>query len=160
MAIMVVVCKMIKLISRVYNINNRDVLYEIAEEVIPDDDIEAMIQLMRYEMHNNKVPGIGLAAPQIGLQKRLILIHTVSFQKVILNPVITRTRLGKTISKEGCLSFPGKTVKMKRHKQIIVEGFDENWKPVKFKLRGLDSTVVQHEIDHLDGITIVKRNDH
>ena len=149
---------MTELIRNIYNINNRKVLYEIAEEITPDDDIETMIALMRYEMHNNKVPGIGLAAPQIGLQKRLILIHTPSFQKVILNPVITRTRLGKTTSEEGCLSFPGKIIKMKRHKQIIVEGFDQNWKPVKFKLRNLDSNVAQHEIDHLNGITIMSQS--
>jgi len=137
-----------------YNINNRSVLFKVANKVTTDDDIESIIRLMRYEMHNNVPPGIGLAAPQIGLQKRLILIHTVSFQKVILNPVIIKRSAKQTTSKEGCLSFPGKIVAMKRYKRVTVEGFDETWNPVKYKFSNLESMVVQHEIDHLNGVTI------
>ena len=148
---------MSELISTIYNIDNRSVLYEVADEVVEGDDIEAIIRLMRYAMYNNRPKGIGLAAPQIGLKKRLILIHTPAFQKVILNPVITKQTEKLMTSEEGCLSFPGKLVEVKRFKRITVEGFCPDWEPMKIKLSNLESAVIQHEIDHLNGITITSR---
>ena len=133
----------------------KDVLYNIAEEVTKEDNLSDLISGMYYIMQNNEIKGIGLAAPQVGVSKRVITTNVLGYNQTVLNPIITRTRLGKGRSLESCLSFPGKTVKMMRHKQIIVEGFDEQWKPVKLKLRGLSSYVFQHEIDHLNGICIV-----
>ena len=134
------------------NLNNHSALYEIAEQVPENEDVSVLIQTMQQILAKTK--GIGLAAPQIGVSKRVIIINTPGIHQIIINPVITRRRLGKTTSIEGCLSYPGLTKKMKRDKQIIVEGFNSIWEPVKFKLRGLESYCVQHEIDHLNGITI------
>ena len=106
--------------------------------------------------------GIGLAAPQVGISKRLIVFRLGSIPYTIINPIITKRNLGRMRSMEGCLSFPqtigkqGKLVKMSRDKQIVVEGSNQYWKPIRLKLRGLDSCVIQHEIDHLNGITIIK----
>lgn len=98
--------------------------------------------------------GVGLSANQVGELKRIIVIHADGFKQVIINPVIIKTYGGKSTQKEGCLSSPGLQVVKVRFKQIIVEGFDENWKPIKRKLKGLAARCVQHEIDHLNGVTI------
>jgi len=137
-----------------YNLSNRSALFEVAEEIEQDGYVNALVDLMKQALFNSKIEGVGLAAPQIGVSKRIIIVWTTALQVVLINPVITRRRLGKYKSKERCLSFPDKIVPIKRDKQIIVEGFNQNWAPVKLKLRGLESYVVQHEIDHLDGITI------
>lgn len=133
---------------------NRAALHLIAAEVPVNEDVSELVNIMWGVLVNSKTPAVGLAAPQIGASLRVIIMRTPGINQVLINPVITRRRLGKANSVEGCLSFPGLTKKMKRDKQIIVEGFNLAWKPVKLKLRGLESYVVQHEIDHLNGVTI------
>lgn len=99
-----------------------------------------------------KAKGIGLAAPQIGVPDRVIVFDTVSRSGCLINPVITSHGKHKDWQKEGCLSSPGVQSGVRRWTLLEVEGFDENWLPVKFKARGLLARVIQHEIDHLDGI--------
>lgn len=120
-----------------------------------DTDIKKVGQDMLAIMHENS--GVGLAAPQVGLDRRVIVIsHGRIKDQIIVNPVITKTKPEMTISaREGCLSFPGKRVDKKRHKRVTVEGFDENWQPVKIHGRDLLAFIIQHEIDHLNGINIV-----
>ncbi len=84
-------------------------------------------------------------------------MDTNGFSKAIINPVITKTSGKLKLGKEGCLSFPGKRVDMKRDNIVVVEGFDEDWNPIKKKVRALSAFCVQHEIDHLNGITITGR---
>jgi len=134
-------------------LDNREALHQVAEEVPNGTNMSVLLHVMWRIMDNNK--GIGLAAPQIGESVRVIIMDTGTTSHAIINPVITRRNLGKGLSEEGCLSYPGLRVKMKRYKQITVKGFTDNWEPIKLKLRGLDAFVVQHEIDHLDGKTIV-----
>ena len=110
---------------------------------LADDMIETMLA-------NN---GIGLAANQVGVLKRIIVDNCCGTH-IIINPVITRIGLGKMKNYEGCLSYPGERVKVSRYKIITVEGFDINWNPVKIKARNRLAIVLQHEIDHLDGVTI------
>jgi len=98
--------------------------------------------------------GVGLAAVQIGVLQRVIIINTPKLQAVIINPVITNRGKQTKMSREGCLSFPGKMVNVKRNNIIEVEGFNADWNPVKFKCRALTAFCVQHEIDHLNGVTI------
>jgi len=134
------------------NLNNRSVLYIVAEEVPVDEDMSGLVLKMLRIMQDSN--GIGLAAPQIGESKRVIVVGTKNLRLCLINPIITKRKLGKALSEEGCLSFPGLLKKIKRDKQIVVEGFDIDWNPIKRKLRGLDAFIVQHEIDHLNGITI------
>ena len=140
---------------------NHSVLYKVAKPVPQNEDITELYRAMFDLMITSK--GIGLAAPQVGIPKRLIVFLRGQVPYTIINPVITKRKLGKMRSIEGCLSFPetlgeqGKQVKVSRDKQITVEGFNQYWKPIRLKLRGLDSCVIQHEIDHLDGITIIKK---
>jgi peptide deformylase len=130
-------------------------LSEIAQPVPFGEEIGAIIEDMFQTMR--QFGGIGLAANQVDVLKRVIVVNAAGFKQAFINPVIVRRQNGEQTAKEGCLSFPGLQVIKIRAMQIVVEGFDQNWRPVRFKLRGLAARVVQHEIDHLDGITIGDR---
>lgn len=127
-------------------------LKNVATDLDNGEDVTSIVSRMWSVMTHER--GIGLANNQVGGSKRIIVVHANGFRQEFINPVITKRYGGKTTSREGCLSFPGLNVSVVRDKQIIVEGFDHKWKPIKFKLKGLASCCVQHEIDHLDGITI------
>lgn len=134
---------------------NRDhpLLRTICGEVPHRHDCRDLIEQMRTVMR--RCGGIGLAANQLGCSRRVIVVRAGGFKQAIINPVITRSYGGKNTQREGCLSFGTDTALMVRDKQIVVEGFDENWKPVKFKLKKIAARCVQHEVDHLNGITIL-----
>lgn len=132
-------------------------LSNVSTELENGEDAIATISHMWAVMTQER--GCGLANNQVGGSKRIIVVHANGFRQEFINPVITKRYGGKMTSKEGCLSFPNLTVSIVRDKKIIVEGFDKSWKPVKFKLKGLASCCVQHEIDHLDGITISDHKD-
>ena len=133
---------------------NDEVLHKMCAPIPKDKDMTEFFDIMWESMEN--LHGIGLAAPQIGLAVRMIVVNAGGFKQEIINPVITK-HLGHVTSKEGCLSFPATIAvnkPIKRWKQITVQGYDKNWLPIKFKLRGIAAMCVQHECDHLDGITI------
>ena len=137
------------------NLRYRDdpVLHRSATPVHEREDVWPIIDIMFETMYQRR--GIGLAGPQIGTSKRIIVIHALGLKQEFINPAITKRYGGKMTSREGCLSFPGETAVLTRDKQIIVEGFDRNWKPIRRKLKGLQACCVQHEVDHLNGITIL-----
>lgn len=128
------------------------ILKQVAEEVPEKENVIDLIHTMFLTMRAYN--GIGLAANQVGELKRIIVIGNGGFQQAIVNPVISKRYGKKGVSREGCLSYPGKVVKIKRYKHIIVEGFDQDWQPIRFKLKGVNAYTVQHEVDHLNGITI------
>lgn len=132
--------------------NRHPALTSIAKEIPKGESIHFLIGMMWDLMYRNK--GIGLAANQIGELKRVIVIHANGFKQELINPVITKRYGGKVMNKEGCLSYPLLQVKVSRYKQVIIEGFDRDWRPIKRKLKGLAAYCAQHEVDHLDGITI------
>jgi len=101
----------------------------------------------------NETKGVGIANIQIGYADRIIIINTDRCKMVVVNPVLSDGKYLKK-SKEGCLSVPNKQVIKDRFNHIVISGFDENWQPVKKKLRALSAFVAQHEVDHLNGITI------
>jgi len=127
-------------------------LSQVAEDVEYKEDVANLIADMFDTMHHNS--GIGLAANQIGVLKRIIVLKTSKGDVAVINPVIKARTGGPVHSSEGCLSFPGRTVRKRRYKRVVVVGFDENWFPIKLTLRGLDAFCGQHEIDHLHGVTI------
>lgn len=116
-----------------------------------------LFDFMRQVMEEETPKGIGLAANQVGVMQRIIVIRHAGIDMNILNPEITKHCNKKTTSVEMCLSCPGIKVSVGRWKWVILKGFDENWKPIKKKFHGLLSCVVQHEIDHLNGITLLTR---
>jgi peptide deformylase len=99
-------------------------------------------------------PGIGLAAPQLGINEAMIVVDIGSGLYKLINPKIVKKE-GQQVLQEGCLSIPGICIKVTRAKKILVEAFDEASKPVSIEAEDLLACVFQHEIDHLKGKLIV-----
>jgi peptide deformylase len=111
--------------------------------------IEDMIETMR------EGGGIGLAAPQVGILKRIIVVETPEGPRGFVNPKVVRRSRKKEVIEEGCLSFPSLFLKIKRAREVEVETLDEKGK--RIKVQGLLARVLQHEIDHLDGILFIDK---
>ena len=125
-----------------------------------DGELQNMIERMAVTMY--QAPGIGLAAIQVGINQTF-LIYDVSPRdserslQVLINPRII-SREGTTISEEeGCLSVPDFSAAVTRAASIMIEGFDRNEKPLRMEAEGLLAVVLQHEIDHLNGILFIDR---
>lgn len=99
--------------------------------------------------------GIGLAAPQVGVHERIIVARVNKTLAVLINPQIVRHSKHREWGREGCLSIPGEQVGRRRWTRVTVEAFSYDWKPVTLNVTGLMARVLQHEIDHLDGILMV-----
>jgi peptide deformylase len=101
--------------------------------------------------------GIGLAAPQIGISLRLVVMDDgKGGARTLINPVITE-RGGSVREEEGCLSLPGIFADVERSKWVRVSAEDDEGRPVAFEAQGLQAKVIQHEIDHLDGVLFIDR---
>ena len=102
------------------------------------------------------VPGrVGLAAPQIGVPLRVIVIGIPGEEDIVLiNPEIVR-RKGEQVVDEGCLSLPGYVGQLKRAESVTVKGLDRNGKKIRIRANGLLAQALQHEIDHLNGTIYV-----
>jgi peptide deformylase len=103
--------------------------------------------------------GIGLAAPQIGVSQRVIIYQLPEENepvRVIINPKIV-SRKGEQIGPEGCLSIPRLQGEVKRANEVIVKGVDTLGRPVRRRARELEARVIQHEVDHLEGILFFTR---
>ena len=101
--------------------------------------------------------GVGLAAPQIGKNIRLIVINTKDGHVCMINPEITKKSWVKEWGEEGCLSVPGVFGQVKRHKKINCQYLDKTGKEIKIIVYGLMARVIQHEIDHLDGVLFIDK---
>ena len=128
-----------------------------------DDDLRRLAA----DMHETMLaaPGIGLAAPQIGITRRLIVVHVPENYDVdgepattlaLVNPEIVKAQ-GRIVGQEGCLSIPGWSGDVPRADAITVKAIDLDNKPVRLKVKNYVARVLQHEIDHLDGILFVDR---
>lgn len=107
-----------------------------------------------------EAPGVGLAAPQVGVRKRLFVYDTGdgSGSRVLVNPVITESD-GEWIYEEGCLSVPGLSWPITRPRDVHVTGWDLDGREVSIEATEFEARVYQHEIDHLDGVLLVERLD-
>lgn len=128
-----------------------------------DNNINQLIDDMIESLRS--FPGcIGIAAPQVGHSVRLIIVDVSKHKKttisqgllILLNPVI-QTQEGETISREGCLSLPGYTGNVRRATKIVVYAQDRSGNQVELQTEGFEAIVLQHEIDHLDGILFIDR---
>lgn len=117
--------------------------------------VRRLIDDMVETMHDSK--GVGLAANQVGVGKR-ILVACVGEETVLelINPHLIKSE-GEELGFEGCLSVPGQYGEIPRCTSITISALDRNGKPVLFRLHGLAARIVQHELDHLDGILITDR---
>ncbi len=125
-----------------------------------DGKIQKIIDNMAETMYN--APGAGLAAIQVGFDKSIIVFDSLPGEtekslQVLLNPKIIEKE-GEIISEnEGCLSVPEFRSDVKRSSLALVEGFDRDGKPLRFEVEGYLAIVLQHEIDHLNGILFIDR---
>lgn len=131
------------------------VLRQVAVDVENIDDsvlrlVEDMIETM-YE-----APGVGLAAPQVGVQKRIFVYDIGDGPVTVLNPRITEAS-GEWIYEEGCLSVPGLFWPIIRPNHVLLEGIDVDGKPFQREGSELLGRVFQHEVDHLDGVLLLER---
>ncbi|UCC65952.1 MAG: peptide deformylase [Deltaproteobacteria bacterium] len=106
-------------------------------------------------------PGVGLAAPQVGVSERLIVVdakHSEGEKELItlINPEIVEAE-GKVIGEEGCLSLPGVNEKVTRAERVLVRGYDLKEQQRQIEAEGLLAIALQHEIDHLDGVLLFDR---
>lgn len=133
------------------------ILRQKASEIenITDPEIQKLIPQIIQTMRENK--GIGLACPQIGKSIRLIVVETKDGAIPFINPKILWHSKKEEIDEEGCLSLPKIYGLVKRWQEVKIEAFDINGKKKKIKAYGLFARVLQHEIDHLDGILFIDR---
>ncbi len=133
------------------------VLKQVATDVsIIDATTARLVDDMLDTMY--EAPGIGLAAPQIGVQKRLIVWDIGEGPESIINPRISESD-GEWVFEEGCLSIPGLYFEIVRPKLVHVEGLDLDGNEVSFDADELLARLFQHELDHLDGVLMVERLD-
>ncbi len=114
--------------------------------------ISRLIQNMIETMY--AADGVGLAAPQVGVSKKIVVIDVGDGPIVLINPKIV-SGSGEDIDVEGCLSIPGKQAYVKRMAEVVVEALDGEGKPIKIEGRGYLARALQHEIDHLNGILFI-----
>ena len=123
---------------------------EFLKEVGPSERM--LIEAMLDAMYESK--GVGLAAPQVGINQQIFVADVGDGPIVVVNPKILKKK-GSVSHEEGCLSIPGVTVKVKRPEKIVVQYLDQNSQPVERELSDLLARVFQHESDHLNGKLII-----
>jgi peptide deformylase len=124
-------------------------------QTVVDDMVETMRQ----------APGVGLAAPQVNVSMRIIVVEFGSEEDeeapkklyTVINPEITRPSPETTLGTEGCLSVPGIVGEVERVEALTLKGLSRRGQPITIKAKGWLARIFQHEIDHLDGIVFVDR---
>ncbi|OGY44442.1 MAG: peptide deformylase [Candidatus Buchananbacteria bacterium RIFCSPHIGHO2_01_FULL_39_14] len=144
----------------------REKARELKQKELQNQEIKQLILNMAKTMRENA--GVGLAAPQIGVSKRIALIEILSDNPrypnqrevslvVLINPKITRRSFHKELGEEGCLSIPEVFGLVKRSLKIKVKALDQEGKKIKFKATGFFARVIQHEVDHLNGVLFIDK---
>jgi len=122
-----------------------------------DDDVRRLARRMTDLMH--EAQGVGLAATQVGVLRRLFVFSDEGEDRVLVNPVITKRSDETEVDDEGCLSLREVLVPVERATAVTIEGLDADGEPLKLELELPSARVVQHELDHLDGVLILDRTD-
>jgi peptide deformylase len=122
-----------------------------------DADLERLSERMTHLMHDAQ--GVGLAATQVGVLRRFFVFVHDGEDRVLVNPVITKRSDEAATDDEGCLSLQGVLVPVERAVEVTIEGTDLQGETVHLELREPTARIVQHELDHLDGVLIIDRTD-
>ncbi len=137
------------------------VLRQPAEDVAIDEDLKRLVAAMYRCMHASN--GVGLAAPQVGLKKRVLVLNPLGKEGgpeddlTLVNPRIVGFAGARSTYEEGCLSFPGIYAEVLRPERCTVEALDVDGKPIRAEYDGFVSRIIQHEYDHLEGVLLVDR---
>lgn len=137
-------------------------LYEISEEVIQEElpqaaEIAADLHDTMMEFRRTYHAGRAIAAPQIGIKKRILYMNTGDREITFINPVLHFPEEEKMEILDDCMSFPGLYVNVMRYRKCVAEYRDLQWNLQKIELEGDLSELIQHEYDHLDGILATMR---
>ncbi|MFC2020663.1 peptide deformylase [Chloroflexota bacterium] len=120
-----------------------------------DGSIHRLINDMIETMHD--APGVGLAAPQVGIPLRVIVVCLPEQEEIaLINPEIVRRR-GERVVDEGCLSVPGYMGQLKRSESVTVKGRDRDGKEIRIRAEELLAQALEHEIDHINGVLYIDR---
>ena len=122
-----------------------------------DEEMARITARMLEVMHD--ADGVGLAATQIGILRRFFVCTLDGEDRVLVNPVLTPEGADTEVEDEGCLSLGPVRVPIERASRVRLEGRDAAGEPVSLTLEGMDARVVQHELDHLDGVLLLDRTD-
>ena len=124
-----------------------------------DGDLARLADRMGHLMHDAR--GVGLAATQVGVLQRLFVFQRADDEEVttVVNPEITSRSRETAVADEGCLSLQGVLVPVERALAVTLEGQDAAGGPLRLELDEMDARVVQHELDHLDGVLMLERTD-
>lgn len=130
----------------------------LKKKAVPVENINAGVLRLMDNMRDTlyAADGVGLAAPQIGVSKRMIVVDPGDNLLELINPVIIRAE-GEQIGREGCLSVPGIIGLVKRAESVSVQALNRQGEEVTIGATGILARVLQHEIDHLDGFLITDR---
>jgi peptide deformylase len=139
----------------------------LREKAMKIKSVDASLRELATDMHEtmDDAPGVGLAGPQVGVMRRIIVVHVPGeyegenepdFRKTLLNPEIVKAQ-GEVVAEEGCLSIPYWVGDVPRAEVVTVKAMDLDGKQIRFKAQGWTARVLQHEIDHLNGILFIDR---
>ena len=121
-----------------------------AEVAVVDDEVRTFIDAMFETMDANK--GVGLAANQVGVARRIAVVDADEHRIVLINPRLVATGGPREAEEEGCLSIPDVFADVTRPTEVTLEALDRDGKPYTLEATGLLARAIQHEIDHLDGV--------
>ncbi|MBN1999744.1 peptide deformylase [candidate division KSB1 bacterium] len=132
-------------------------LRKVAKPVQKDQIDKLFIRDLLETMHERD--GVGLAAPQVNVSQRIIVVTDFEHTFTMINPRVIAHSEGLLSEVEGCLSLPGFQAVVQRYARVIVSAWDENAETYEVKASGLLSRAIQHEIDHLNGVLYIDRAD-
>jgi len=133
------------------------VLSKKASDVVDISDANTQVLIDKMFATMRKEKGVGLAAPQVNVSQRIVVIETEDYKFVFINPQITHRSEKQVLFTEGCLSVPGKELPIIRHQKVTVEYLDRDGKEHSLKASKFLAVICQHEIDHIDGILMTDR---
>ncbi|MFZ6015190.1 MAG: peptide deformylase [Patescibacteria group bacterium] len=133
----------------------RDRSIEVSAEEITTKEFQDYLDKLTRTMHVED--GIGIASPQVGINKRIFIAHIKHRDTAFINPVITKKSEKLVETEEGCLSVPGVFGLVQRAKKVTIEALDRHGRRMELELKNADAVVVQHELDHLDGVLFVDK---
>lgn len=134
------------------------ILRQVAKPIaVVDAFVTALVAEMEQIMRD--AHGVGLAAPQVGQSIRLLVYDAGEGLKVLINPVISKRKGEQFEPEEGCLSIPGLRGVVRRANEIVVKAQDHEGKPLRLRATEFEARVIQHEVDHLDGVLFIDRAD-
>ena len=144
-------------LSRIRQYGDTALRMKAREVDVFDEELDRLVERMTALMH--EANGVGLAATQVGVLRRLFVFVDEGEDRVLVNPTISKHSKETEIDDEGCLSLRDVLVPVERPRTVTIEGVDARGEPVKLELEPPSSRVVQHELDHLDGVLIIDRTD-